>query len=233
MTKLSEDILRLKAEGKTYNEIRAALGCSKGTISYHLGEGQKDKALRRQQDLRSKVRDYVREIKASTPCLDCGRKYPYWVMEFDHIDPALKKFQISGFTRITNALRNVLEEIQKCELVCGNCHKDRTYKRLLENPPPRSTSPANQKQRSRRDVVRKQVQGLKDKPCTDCKVRYPYWVMEFDHLDPSTKSFDVSLYERKVRTFEAVHLEIQKCELVCCNCHSGRTHKRYLASSEK
>lgn len=38
-----ENILRLRAEGKTYNQIQAELGCSKGTISYHCGEGQKEK----------------------------------------------------------------------------------------------------------------------------------------------------------------------------------------------
>jgi len=36
-----ENILKLRAEGKTYTEIQKILGCSKGTISYHLGDGQK------------------------------------------------------------------------------------------------------------------------------------------------------------------------------------------------
>lgn len=42
-----ENILRLRAEGKSYNEIQAELGCSKGTIAYHCGEGQKQKSLNR------------------------------------------------------------------------------------------------------------------------------------------------------------------------------------------
>lgn len=44
MSKLSENIHRLSKEGKNYREIKEELGCSKGTISYHLGVGQKEKA---------------------------------------------------------------------------------------------------------------------------------------------------------------------------------------------
>jgi 5-methylcytosine-specific restriction endonuclease McrA len=40
---MKEQILKLRSEGKTYNEIKAILGCSKSTISYHCGSGQKEK----------------------------------------------------------------------------------------------------------------------------------------------------------------------------------------------
>lgn len=40
---MKEKILNLRSEGKTYNQIIEILGCSKGTIAYHCGEGQKEK----------------------------------------------------------------------------------------------------------------------------------------------------------------------------------------------
>ena len=40
---MKEQILKLRSEGKTYNEIKAILGCSKSTIAYHCGSGQKEK----------------------------------------------------------------------------------------------------------------------------------------------------------------------------------------------
>lgn len=43
MTELSDSILNLRAKGKTYSEIQQELGCSKSTISFHCGVGQKDK----------------------------------------------------------------------------------------------------------------------------------------------------------------------------------------------
>lgn len=42
-----DEILRLRGEGKTYNEIVELLGCSKGTISYHCGKNQKEKSSQR------------------------------------------------------------------------------------------------------------------------------------------------------------------------------------------
>lgn len=47
--KHKDNILRLRAEGKTYNEIREITGASKATISYHCGEGQVEKARAREK----------------------------------------------------------------------------------------------------------------------------------------------------------------------------------------
>ena len=49
---MKEQILKLKSEGKSYREIQKILGCSKGTISYHCGNGQKEKTTNRQRQLR-------------------------------------------------------------------------------------------------------------------------------------------------------------------------------------
>ena len=44
---LQDEIIKLRGQGLSYNQIRDRLGCSKGTISYHCGEGQKSKVLDR------------------------------------------------------------------------------------------------------------------------------------------------------------------------------------------
>lgn len=51
---MKHKILKLREDGKTYNEIKKILGCSKGTISYHCGEGQKIKNSNRTKELRNK-----------------------------------------------------------------------------------------------------------------------------------------------------------------------------------
>lgn len=66
------------------------------------------------------------------------------------------------------------------------------------------------------------VRKVKNVPCTDCGVRYPFYIMEFDHREPSKKSFEVSRYANK--TIEAIIEEIAKCDLLCANCHRERTH---------
>ena len=44
---MKEKILELRNEGKSYGEIQKILGCSKSTISYHCGDGQKEKTRNR------------------------------------------------------------------------------------------------------------------------------------------------------------------------------------------
>ncbi|TXG80061.1 MAG: hypothetical protein E6R13_08775 [Spirochaetes bacterium] len=52
---MKEEILKLREEGKSYNEIKELLGCSKSTISYHCGVGQKEKTVKRQNKRRENI----------------------------------------------------------------------------------------------------------------------------------------------------------------------------------
>ena len=126
--KHKDRIIQLHKEGKSYTQIANELGCSKGTIAYHVGTGQKDKTLQRRRDRRNKIRKYIQEFKQSKGCMDCKEDYPYYVLEFDHREGEEKLFNISRATGIVN-LSEVIKEIDKCDVVCSNCHKVRTWKR--------------------------------------------------------------------------------------------------------
>lgn len=127
---LKEKILELKACGHTYNQIKEKLECSKGTISYHIGIGQKDKTGKRRRDGRNLIRKFIQEYKSGKRCTDCGEDYPYWMLEFDHLKD--KKFTIGTFSSKTVNLEVVKKEISKCEIVCCNCHKNRTFNRSIK-----------------------------------------------------------------------------------------------------
>lgn len=49
-----EEILRLRELGYSYKQIEKEIGCSRGTISYHLGDGQKEKTRNRHRKYRGK-----------------------------------------------------------------------------------------------------------------------------------------------------------------------------------
>jgi len=53
----------MRSSGSTYNEIVEKLGCSRGTISYHCGEGQKEKSNRRRIKNRSNQHPFVRKVE--------------------------------------------------------------------------------------------------------------------------------------------------------------------------
>lgn len=69
------------------------------------------------------------------------------------------------------------------------------------------------------------VRSLKDKPCMDCGVKYPHYVMDFDHREGETKIRSVAMMVRR-SGLEALKAEIAKCDLVCSNCHRERTWQR-------
>ena len=71
---------------------------------------------------------WVSEIKESSPCTDCGNFFPYYVMDFDHVH-GKKTDGIARLARGYGGKKKLLEEIEKCELVCSNCHRIRTYER--------------------------------------------------------------------------------------------------------
>lgn len=63
----------------------------------------------------------------------------------------------------------------------------------------------------------------KDKPCADCGVEYHPFVMEFHHRDPSTKLDTVGNLIQKASRQRVID-EIEKCDLLCANCHRVRTY---------
>lgn len=52
---MKDQILKLRAEGKTYKEIQMAVGCSKSTVCYYCGDGQKEKNAERTRRRRKDV----------------------------------------------------------------------------------------------------------------------------------------------------------------------------------
>lgn len=67
------------------------------------------------------------------------------------------------------------------------------------------------------------VDEAKDKPCSDYGVRYPPYVMDFDHREPDRKVANIARLTTSGLVV-AVLAEIEKCDLVCANCHRERTH---------
>jgi formate-dependent nitrite reductase cytochrome c552 subunit len=63
----------------------------------------------------------------SVPCADCGGTFPQCAMDFDHRDPATK---VRAVTRmIMGSIDRMLAEAAKCDIVCANCHRLRTFER--------------------------------------------------------------------------------------------------------
>lgn len=75
------------------------------------------------------IRAHIETVKA-VPCMDCNIQYPPYCMDFDHRPGEEKSFNISTYMRANKSLEQVIQEIAKCDLVCANCHRIRTFSRL-------------------------------------------------------------------------------------------------------
>ena len=71
-------------------------------------------------------REFIVRAK-SKPCMDCGTQFNPWVMQFDHRDRTVKFFDMSNVRR--SSIKKIEAEIAKCDVVCANCHAQRTYDR--------------------------------------------------------------------------------------------------------
>lgn len=60
MENMKDRILALRGDGYSYNKIVEELGCSKGTVAYHCGDGQKQKYRDRQRKCRLQTRQSIR-----------------------------------------------------------------------------------------------------------------------------------------------------------------------------
>lgn len=88
----------------------------------------KEAIAKRHRAYKWKVITAVQELKEETPCADCKTYYPYYVMDFDHREGETKSFLVSKMVG-NGGLERIQEEINKCDIVCSNCHRIRTHKR--------------------------------------------------------------------------------------------------------
>jgi hypothetical protein len=79
-------------------------------------------------------------------------------------------------------------------------------------------------ERKRRQKIAELIITLKDVPCKDCGIKYPYYVMDFDHKQD--KIFGIAKARGCTFNLERIKAEAKKCDVVCSNCHRERTHQR-------
>lgn len=81
-----------------------------------------DKNVTNRKEIQSIIYDWLSTQK----CKDCGIN-DVRVLEFDHL--ADKTASVSSLMN-GRSIKRMIEEIRKCEIVCANCHKIRTYTRM-------------------------------------------------------------------------------------------------------
>lgn len=113
-----------RGNGKLHKQCK---DCKKIAISRHYQANKKlykDRATEYNKKIREEIKQYIKEYKEQRSCADCGRKFAHYIMDFDHIGS--KKYNVSDLGFCGSSMETLLDEIAKCEVVCSNCHRERT-----------------------------------------------------------------------------------------------------------
>jgi len=81
-------------------------------------------------EVQAKAREKLRIIchsKELFPCEDCGGYFSHYKMQFDHVPCRGRADKTNTWNSWT--WERILKEMDKCDLVCGNCHLARTWQR--------------------------------------------------------------------------------------------------------
>lgn len=95
----------------------------------------KEKCIAYHRKSNKKARLYRRswlDNKKAKPCQDCNNEFPPCCMDFDHRVGSVKINAVGEMIAGGWSLELVEIEIQKCDLVCANCHRIRTQERLKD-----------------------------------------------------------------------------------------------------
>lgn len=81
-----------------------------------------DNRNRRKEEVKNFVWDYL----AANPCMEGGESDPR-LLEFHHIDPSQKEYNVSELVNGRYSIERIQKEISKCQVLCANCHRRKTY----------------------------------------------------------------------------------------------------------
>jgi ribosomal protein L44E len=140
-------------------------------------------------------------------CVDCGYATCLWVLEFHHRDPATKEFGVGGFNGSLGRLRT---EVDKCDLLCANCHR-------LRHAPANGFLSVDQRVQLARDKKTRAIM-LMGSVCYSCDRAGPTTLFEFHHWDAREKDFGISA-DGLSRPWAKILAELEKCVMLCANCH--------------
>ena len=85
----------------------------------HVREAPRIKRNRERR--RGELAAWYAELKSKLACVQCGESHPACI-QFHHRDPTTKEITLADAVRRGFSRARMLCEIEKCEVLCANCH---------------------------------------------------------------------------------------------------------------
>lgn len=241
---MKENILKLRSEGKSYNEISKILGCSKGTIAYHCsilennnqikeinldlknkGQIKDDSFLLPEKEIIEKVLNLRKQLKTYKEIANELKLNKYIIgkicRKFGLIDNRKYGKIDNNLIKLINEKYFELKSSRDVAKLLG-ISRDSVRKYAII-PTKEKLSEEQLKINKSKSVVdwrvrtKQKLVDYKGGECSKCGYNKCLAAMEFHHLDPNEKDFTIS---GKSWSFERLKSEADKCILVCNRCHT-------------
>lgn len=97
---------------------------------YYHKNIDKDKKVELQRKRRTKISNEIKQIKLDKWCIICWYNKCSTSLHFDHIDRNNKELEVSEMIRRWYWMDRIIKEINKCQILCANCHWEKTHNEL-------------------------------------------------------------------------------------------------------
>jgi hypothetical protein len=156
-----------------------------------------------------------KEVEVRKGCGICGYNENVSALSFHHREPSLKSFPLTIRNFGRKSKEQIKLELKKCDLLCINCHMEIESPNLAKETAKVSHFSTTTGLKRKKILV--EEAGGK---CRVCSYEKNYRALHFHHIDPSTRSFGLNIYECQCKPLEELRSEAAKCVLLCANCHS-------------
>lgn len=206
-------------------------------------EERRARSKRAVVEWRRRTKERAVEYKGGS-CQECGYDRSVAAMQFHHRDPSQKDFSIaaSGNCR---AWSKIATELDKCDLLCGNCHAEHhevpdpnipdhlCQYRNCQKPLAVLTGRGRRRKfcsqsckrlyypYKRRRVVKERMVAHMGGGCQHCGYDKSIVALHSHHL----RDKDFPLSKAAHKAWSVVEVELEKCVLLCSNCHAEE-HER-------
>lgn len=97
---------------------------------YHLNDERQENMRERQKERRHEKKDFLENKKSESGCYFCGEQNSV-CLSFHHLEDREKKDNLSRMASQDYSIDSLKEEIEKCEVICANCHR-KVHSGILE-----------------------------------------------------------------------------------------------------
>lgn len=159
----------------------------------------------RYKELSAKIKNELITLKGNK-CKHCSQIFDSTQYCFHHRNPKDKKFTLDRSNLLKKSKEDILNELEKCDLYCHNCHAILHCKNNV-----------NKNAKNKKRILIEKAGGK----CCNCG-----WTSDieatfsFDHI--GEKRFPLDICHIKNISYEELLEEIKNCMLLCMNCHINK-----------